>query len=652
MKILADELLPLMENKYEKSERMSRCINKICSLWTDNDGTFEELKSFCLENFIADPKELAETTQKFAKHLDTIDGYTREIYKLVSEPLHLETGELKHIDHMFAEYNPMAHISEDFFKTKLAFLVILNYPVYSLDEKNSLGKKWSSEQWAQARLADRFSHRIPSDVIQKISQTSSKSETYISQYNICMDKIIVGERKNIFPQGLKLISHWGLRDYLKTLYKDSNGLEKQKIIEQILNRIIRQEIPAEVINNDKASWDPFTNKVCRDGNAIDAEAEQNVRYEHIISTFKSERMLDPWFKENPTAISRNFNLSLEISEDDVRKMFASVLNSNTVKKCAAYISQKLGRALQPIDIWYAGFKDASVLKEEELTSAIRKKYKNINDFQSGIYEILLKLGFAPDKAAYLSSNIVIDASRSAGHAMGAGGKGFKSHLRTRFDNGQIDYISYNTAMHELGHCVEQVFSLDGVPSTLMSGVPNTAFTEAFAFVFQARDQEVLGVAGNNREAGHLKTLHCLWHCFELCGVSLVCMDLWSHMYKNQEITAQELKEFILSKASEVWNKWYAPIFGEENSVLLAAYSHMINYGLYLPNYPIGEIIRCQIENHLKGKSLAEEMEKLCTQGCLTPNLWLEKGMGHALSTKFILEEAEIALEELALARIS
>ena len=54
----------------------------------------------------------------------------------------------------------------------------------------------------------------------------------------------------------------------------------------------------------------------------------------------------------------------------------------------------------------------------------------------------------------------------------------RAHLRTRVPQGGMDYKGYNVAMHELGHNVEQVFSLYEVDHTLLAGVPNNAFTEA------------------------------------------------------------------------------------------------------------------------------------------------------------------------------
>ena len=64
----------------------------------------------------------------------------------------------------------------------------------------------------------------------------------------------------------------------------------------------------------------------------------------------------------------------------------------------------------------------------------------------------------------------------------------------------MDYKGYNIAVHEMGHNVEQTFSLKKMDHWLLNGVPNTAFTEAIAFVFQAKDMELLGLAAPEQSA--------------------------------------------------------------------------------------------------------------------------------------------------------
>ena len=45
------------------------------------------------------------------------------------------------------------------------------------------------------------------------------------------------------------------------------------------------------------------------------------------------------------------------------------------------------------------------------------------------------------------------------------------------------------------------------------------------------------------------------------------------------------------RSRRVWNRHFAGIFGVRDVPILAVYSHMIDAGLYLPDYPIGHLLR-------------------------------------------------------------
>src|SRR5690606_19341837 len=96
--------------------------------------------------------------------------------------------------------------------------------------------------------------------------------------------------------------------------------------------------------------------------------------------------------------------------------------------------------------------------------------------------------------------IEVDPARGSGHAMGASMRNASARLRTRVEKSGMNYKGYNIAIHELGHNVEQVLSLHDVDYYTLQGVPNTAFTEALAFVFQARDLERLGLTDSDPQA--------------------------------------------------------------------------------------------------------------------------------------------------------
>ncbi len=564
----------------------------------------------------------------------------------LKRPLHLDWGDILPIDLKFGQYNPSAHMNEDFFKNKIAFFVQLNFPYYTLSEKSEKGPRWNRKEWAMARMGDEFLSRVPAPVYQTISQIMTEADTYISEYNIFMGKLIDENHKTYFPEDLKLISHWGIRDELKARYNDPDGLFKQKMIYQVMLRIINQEIPEMVIDSSQYSWDPMANKIYKDGKEIEFTPEPNTRYNVFLKTSKGMKKLDPFYPALPTHIKRIFERTREIPEAEVEELFESILTSPQANKVGKLISQRLGRKLEPYDIWYNGFRAGSTVPEEKLDKIVAEKYQTVEAFEIDIPNILMKLGFSKDQAAFIAPKIVVDAARGVGHAWGAEMKSDKAHLRTRVPKKGMNYKGFNIAMHELGHCVEQTLTLQKVDYYALHGVPNTAFTEAFAFVFQEKDFDILGIKIEDPNLKHLKALDTFWSAFEIMGVSLVDMKVWNWLYKNPGATPELLKEAVISIAREVWNKYYADIFGIKDQSILAIYSHMIDSALYLPDYPIGHIIAFQIGEYLEGKSLGQEMERMCVAGKIIPQVWMKNAVGSKISTKPLLDAVDEALKNL------
>jgi len=81
----------------------------------------------------------------------------------------------------------------------------------------------------------------------------------------------------------------------------------------------------------------------------------------------------------------------------------------------------------------------------------------------------------------------------------------------------MNYKGYSIALHEMGHAVENVLDLFRIDHFSLAGVPNTAFTEAFAYVFQDRALDMLGIEQKNIQARHLQTLDSFWNTYESWG---------------------------------------------------------------------------------------------------------------------------------------
>ena len=94
---------------------------------------------------------------------------------------------------------------------------------------------------------------------------------------------------------------------------------------------------------------------------------------------------------------------------------------------------------------------------------------------------------------------------------------------------------------------------------------------------------------------------------------------------------------MIRLSKEIWNKYYAPVFGVKDETVLAIYSHMIGYPLYLSAYAFGQIIEFQLENYLNGKDFANEVSRIFKQGRLTPNVWIKQATGNDLTVDPMLE---------------
>ena len=638
--------------------RVARGLRQVASLWRESDGDAAAFAEFARTGFVADPAVLDTIFLRLDRLHEQLDGSLNEIGRAFRWQTDLDLGPILPIDEMFAGYDPGAHVNDDFFANRIAFAVLLNFPLTSLDEKLRDGPGWTPRQWAETRLADRYRRRVPAAVQQEVAAAYSAADSYIASYNVWMHHLLDEQGERPFPAGLRLITHWNLRDELKAQYSDPAGLPRQRMIAEVMERIVTQTIPAATIDNPLVDWQPFENTVAKaavsdsdrkaTSNATPtADREPDTRYAKLLAVFQAERLADPYSPSAPTHIARRFEEDRELPEARVEAMLVQVLSSPLVPRVAKRIEARLGRPLEPFDIWYNGFRPRGAYTEAQLDEITRRRYPTSDAFAADIPNILTGLGFTPERAQYLAAHIAVDPARGAGHAMGAQRRGDKAHLRTRVGPNGMDYKGYNIAVHELGHNVEQTFSLYDVPFNAIEGVPNTAFTEALAFVFQDRDLELLGLAKPDEQSEALGTLDDFWGAYEIAGVALVDMRVWRWLYAHPRATPAQLREATVQIARDVWNEFYAPVFGRKDVVLLGIYSHMIAYGLYLPDYPIGHMIAHQIKEQVRRTgNLGAEFERMSRQGRLTPDLWMERATGAPVGPGALLEATEAALKNV------
>lgn len=625
-------------------------VQQAAALWTEADGSQQEFDQLVADHLCRTDSErfaLFESLSRiFEQVYQSADMLTVELLR----PTQLtNAAEPQEPDWIMSGYSPLAHFSDDMFANKLAFITIINFPHYSLEEKNRLGKDWNRLEWAYARMGDVFTTRVPGEVNTRMAQALAEAENYIADYNIYMGNLRTEDGRQLWDNDKILLSHWNLRDELKALYQSNNlesrgqNREKQEMIYQVMQRIVSQTIPAEAINNPSFVWQPYADQT--------EENEPYTRYQKILDIAHAYFAEDAYCPSAPTGIQRNFEEGVEIPAAELDSLFRALVGSEQVAKVAAIIKYRLERDLRPYDIWYDGFKARASLNEDELSAQTRKLYPDANAFAADMWRLLTKMGFYSEDARSIVHRIAVEPARGSGHAWPTLGRKEEARLRTRIPESGMDYKGYNIAVHEFGHCVEQVLDMYFIDYYMLSGVPNTAYTEASAFLWQHRDLQLLpdGQMGNGVNNPN-EVLDQFWSMYEIMGVSLVDMRMWQWIYEHPKATAKELCEATMQIAKDVWNEYYEPVLGEHDCILLAVYSHMVNAPMYLPNYPLGHIVQYQLEEHLAQyntqQEFAQEYMRIYRLGRLTPKQWMIEAVGEAPSIEPILRAVDTLCGEL------
>jgi hypothetical protein len=647
--------------KYGEGQRVRivRGVKQAAEFWREEDGDAAAFDAFVRASFAPEGPALEALFSRMQFALESLDGHMLEISRDWKWQSDLDLGTVYGFDEIMAGYDPSAHTNDDLFANKLAFVVLVNFPLTTLQQRLTEGETWSRRQWAEAKLALRFSRRVPGDVSLEIARAAGDAAQFVATYNIWMHHVVDDKGTRLFPAKLRLLEHWNLRDEIKADYNDQqNGLAKQRAIAKVFERIVDSSIPAQVVDNPRVDWNPFTNKVAASSvndapdapamtEAISNAAQPDTRYAKILADFHAVRRVDQYSPTAPTHIARRFDEDRQLPEPRVRAMFEEVLSSPLVPQIAKLISTRLGRPLEPFDIWYNGFRPRGSYTEAQLDEIVRKRYPTAAAYKADMPNLFAGLGFSPEKATMLAANIVVDPARGSGHALGAQRRADHPHLRTRVGAEGMDYKGFNIAVHEMGHTVEQTFSLNDIDYYTLSGVPNTAFTEALAFVFQNKDLELLGLAKPAAETNALKTLNDFWGTYEIAGVALVDMGMWHWMYDHPDATPAQLKEATVQISKDIWNRYYAPVFHQRDVTLLGVYAHMVGDFLYLPDYPIGHMIAFQIEGQIeKAGKIGPEFERMAKLGSIAPDLWMKQATGAPVGPAALLAATSKALSQV------
>ncbi|MBD0326122.1 MAG: hypothetical protein ICV68_06820 [Pyrinomonadaceae bacterium] len=186
--------------KYGEGQRarIERGLKQVASFWRAEDGDASVFEDFVRTNFAGEQATLDTMFARFQHNMEKLDGHMGEIGREFRQQSDLDLGPILPFDEMFAGYDPSAHVIDDFFKNKIAFTVLLNFPLTTLQQKVAEGERWTRRQWAETRLAQRFAKRIPASVNLAIAEASSEADRYIAEYNIWMHHLLDEKGQRLF----------------------------------------------------------------------------------------------------------------------------------------------------------------------------------------------------------------------------------------------------------------------------------------------------------------------------------------------------------------------------------------------------------------------------------------------------------------------
>jgi hypothetical protein len=625
--------------------RATTGVDQVALFWRESDGLDAAFEAFCIEYFIADDSDLTRLLTRLETATEQVRGHLYEMRRTLRKWNDLVGDEIKPVDSMLATFDPAPDLSEQWFEQKLAFVAILNFERATLATLLAEGGEWSADQWAAARIANSFGPRIPKEVNDLARELGHSSSHFISNFHVPVGTMVDANGKRWFEADRALLAHWLIREEMKAGYNDPDGLAKQRALAWVMARHIDGTLPQAVMDaTSTGDWDPKANTI---GGGDPGALIGPVRYEHWLNNVTVARALDAHHPEHPTAIDRKFNLEREIPEAEVEQLLNDLLRHPVRRDLAALLSERLGRPLESHDIYFDDLFEAR--SAEDLNATVKSFFADEKEFQAKLPEVLHGLGFSDQDAEFLGTRISVEIARGSGHAMRPQLTQYGAWLRTNRLKDELGWDGFDTAMHELGHNLEQLCSTYFAPRPSLRGVPNTACTEAFAFLYQGLAKRVLGIEekGEADRAYHEETIASILMACQIAGPSLVELKTWRWIYANlNTVTPEGIRDAQIAAAKEVWSEFFEEDFGPDPYNLLAAYQHQVGHPLYLCDYAIGRTMGHQIRSYMRGKDLANETMRITSIGSVTPDKWMRDAVGQPLSIQPLVNDAALAIAAL------
>jgi len=587
--------------------RIQRGLAQTARFWRAGDGGADVFESFVRAQFTGTPAAQEALRERLEPVLAGLEAPSWAPGRGPGSPWAAASP----VDPVLAAWAPRAGLAEQAFAAKPAFAILLNFPLTSLEEREQHGESWSAGQWAEAWLAEPFRRRAPAAAEAAGPRADAGAAEALAGQRIDLDRLVDSRHRRRFPPGSGALAAPALVAAIRAQYPGGPaGLARQRTLQRLLERIAAQTLPAAALEPGP-DWDPA-------GPATDPPAE-DTRYPGLLAAFRAARELDPYSPAAPTQLARSFREDRQLPELRVRGLLEAVCGSPLAARTGALLRRRLGRGLEPFDLWYDGFGCPPAGPGPAAADAARYRRERP--------ALLARLGFSTEQAAWLTSEDRGEPPLPP--ARNLAGPGLRRALRAD------------------GRWLAEQLGRRGAEHPLLAGTPGPAFSEALGRVFAAWGPEAPGQPGPAPRAAALAALDRFWAAYRSAGPALLELDVWHWLYAHPDAGPADLKAAVLAQAGVLWNRYYAPVLGQPDCPLLASGDRLIAGRLSGSDAPLSQLIAAQLQPRIaQAGSPAEAFERLARLGRRTPDLWLAQAAGGPLGSEALLGAAAAALKLL------
>ncbi len=637
---LRSKIIDSLALRYGLAERsrISLCVSQTADRWTKADGNQEEFERFCNSYYIPEGNELSLFLKNAEDTLEVSDRAFNLINLKTSQPLSLSDKESVTHESFFALYSPSSHFNEDMYATKAAFAILLNFPIIDSASmsrgKYFWEKDYSKQDWMSYRLAALFDARLPASLVYDISANKIASKNYAFSALLPLSALALQNGGRIYNTNERYLVPWRLIDEIRMLYsvKTPQAFLTQELFLKVLERSAALQVSFIDFKDPEMGWEPVNNIYFRGNTRISSLGTGDFKSMFYLRRFTELNLAkEAYYPNKSNFVTRYFENEIEIPENQAEKIIVSILKSPKIRNIAAKIKDNLGRDLRPFDIWYSYFDYGDKLSYEKLDRVTAEKYSSPSDFHRDLPRILLRLGFSKAKSDFLTDRIVVQKSRGKGECVLPKAKGDKAYLRIRMDGNALSYEAYKSAIGDLGKCCAGIISVYNSDSFLLAGLPGPVLYDAYAVLFINRACIALGLEDLAENSASYMSDEEIWDAWRSAGFALHSLYLVRWLRDNPTATDSEASKESLKIAKEIWNSYFKPFIGFEDSVILASSSRHYYEPLSLSSIPLGFVAAAHIRKAGAGRSFASEMDRMCSLGRVTPEVWLVKNTGSGFS---------------------